>query len=258
MGAVLTLGVDLAAEPAGTAIAAIRWSDDTAAVEAVQVGVDDVALLAAVGSADKAGIDCPIGWPAPFVEFLQAHHSGRFASPDDIAGRAGRRRLAYRLTDLVTHAQTGQLPLSVAADRIGHTAMRCAALLARLAAAGAPVDRCGDGVVVEVYPAASLRGWGLPFKGYKGVANRPVLDDLVTALLRAAPWLSPGAFEAVCRRSDHAFDAVVAALTARAAATGRASRPDAAQAGTARAEGWIALPTCPLEGLRPGTGQSQP
>jgi hypothetical protein len=31
-------------------------------------------------------------------------------------------------------------------------------LLARLAAAGQPVDRSGTGVVVEVYPAAALSG----------------------------------------------------------------------------------------------------
>jgi integrase len=44
-------------------------------------------------------------------------------------------------------------------------------------------------------------------------------------LTAATPWLQLGDFEAVCRRSDHAADAVVAALTARAAATGHTTHP---------------------------------
>jgi hypothetical protein len=57
------------------------------------------------------------------------------------------------LTDEAVRAETGLIPLSVAADRIGHAAMRCAGLLAQLARRGQSVDRCGRGVVVEVYPA---------------------------------------------------------------------------------------------------------
>jgi hypothetical protein len=49
------------------------------------------------------------------------------------------------------------VPLSVATNRIGLAATRCAGLLARLAADGRPVDRAGTGVVVEVYPAAALK-----------------------------------------------------------------------------------------------------
>jgi hypothetical protein len=51
----------------------------------------------------------------------------------------------------------------------------------------------------------------------------------------------------LCRGSDHALDAVVAAITARCAAIGLATRPDGDQLAAARTEGWIALPTAPLE-----------
>ncbi|WP_433185959.1 DUF429 domain-containing protein [Actinoallomurus sp. CA-150999] len=84
--------------------------------------------------------------------------------PSEGRGRDWRRNLALRLTDRVVHDRTGLTPLSVSADRIGHAALRLAALLARLARAGRPVDRSGTGVVVEVYPAASLRLWGLPHR----------------------------------------------------------------------------------------------
>lgn len=84
--------------------------------------------------------------------------------PEEVAGHDWRRQLAFRRTDEPVRAATGLVPLSVAADRIAHPAMRCAGLLARLALEGQPVDRSGSGVVVEVYPAASLKQWGLPHR----------------------------------------------------------------------------------------------
>jgi predicted nuclease with RNAse H fold len=249
---VLTVGVDLAAEPAGTALGRIDWSATGALVRDVFVGADDDAVVEAIGQADKAGIDCPLGWPAAFVEFLSAHHTGHVTSPHDVAGRAWRRRLAYRLTDEAVHQAIGRWPLSVAADRIGHTAMRAAALLARLAHDGRPVDRAGAGVVVEVYPAASLHRWGLPHRGYKGKDNLRQLADLVDRFKTEASWLDLGTHETLCRASDHALDAIIAAVTARAAAHGLATRPGSDQLDAARTEGWIALPTSTLRELRPG------
>jgi predicted nuclease with RNAse H fold len=246
---VLTVGVDLAAEPAGTAIAWIEWTATGAFVRDLTGPATDDAVVAAIRQADKAGIDCPLGWPAEFVAFIQAHQTGELVAPDGIAGRDWRRRLAYRHTDLDVHRKTKLMPLSVSADRIGHTAMRCAALLARLAPSGRPVDRSGTGTVVEVYPAATLKVWNLPHRGYKRPANRAALTKLVDVLLRAAPWLGLGPHEDICRRSDHALDAVIAALAARAAHLGLTVQPDRHQTRYAITEGWIALPTAPLDAL---------
>jgi hypothetical protein len=58
---------------------------------------------------------------------------------------------------------------------------------------------------------------GLPHRGYKGKSNIKCLAQVVDALLAAAPWLKLDPFEDLCRRSDDALDAVIAALTARAA-----------------------------------------
>ncbi|MFG1834105.1 DUF429 domain-containing protein [Micromonospora chersina] len=245
----LTAGIDLAAEDTNTAVAWVRWTATGAVLEELIIGAGDDELLRAASAADKAGIDCPLGWPEPFVEFVIAHYRGELAAPTDLIGRDWRRRLAWRRTDVVTHELTGRLSLSVAADRIAHTAMRCAALLARLAEGGQPVDRSGGGTVVEVYPAASLRQWGLPHRGYKGRQNSGALNGLVDQLTTTAPWLQLGGFEPVCRGSDHAVDAVVAALTARAAAIGQATRPAEADLAAATTEGWIALPTAPLASL---------
>jgi predicted nuclease with RNAse H fold len=248
---VLTVGVDLAADEAKTAVASIHWLAGAARVKNLIVGADDSAVLAAVAAAEKAGVDCPLGWPVPFVEFVAAHQAGQFVAPQDVAGRDWRRQLAFRRTDLAVHDAVDLWPLSVAADRIAHTAMRCAGLLARLANDGQPVDRCGTGVVVEVYPAASLKRWKLPYQRYKGPSNTEPLQRLVDALTAAAPWLVLGEFEAECRRSDHALDAVVAALTGRAAILGQTVGPPERHAMAASTEGWIALPAYPLSALHP-------
>jgi predicted nuclease with RNAse H fold len=245
----LTIGVDLAAQATGTAVAWLDWSATGAVVRDVVHPAEDAAVVAAIGQASKAGIDCPLGWPDEFVSFVHAHRTGTVAVPDGVVGRDWRRGLAYRVTDLVVRDQTGLLPLSVAADRIGHTAMRCAAILAHLANHGYSVDRRGTGVVVEVYPAASLKQWHLPHRGYKRPHNVAELGKLVDALQQQTPWLHLGAYESACRRSDHALDAVIAALTARAAHRGLTTQPDKHQTMSAATEGWIAIPTCPIHEL---------
>ncbi|WP_433130169.1 DUF429 domain-containing protein [Micromonospora sp. CA-240977] len=244
----LTLGVDLAAADMRTAMATIEWLPDRAMVRDLVLGASDACIVKASQHADKTGLDCPLGWPQPFVALMTAHQSGHVTVAEGM-GAQWRRRMAYRLTDEVVREKTGIVPLSVAADRIAHTALRCAGLLAMLAADGQDVDRRGGGKIVEVYPAAALNCWGLTHRGYKGRGQQAQHGDLVTALCVAAPWLELGAFEAPCRRSHDAFDSVIAALSGRAAAIGKATRPNAEQRAAARTEGWIALPTCPPSGL---------
>ena len=51
----LTVGVDLAAEPANTAVARIGWTDSSAEVQAVGVGAADPVLMVEITASDKAG-----------------------------------------------------------------------------------------------------------------------------------------------------------------------------------------------------------
>jgi predicted nuclease with RNAse H fold len=243
---VRTLGVDLAAEPTKTATAVVAWQGGSAEVREVAVGQTDADILARTRSVDKAGIDCPLGWPEAFVEFVTAHREGRPVPSHDLAGR---RSLAYRISDLDVMATIGLRPLSVATDRIGMAAIRAAGLLARLAESGEPVDRTGGGVLVGTYPAAALTCWGLTRTGYKRAANRDARERLVRSLTAALPELRLGAAAELCCADDDALDAVLCALVARAAALGLIRRPDAAQARSAAIEGWIAVPTCGLREL---------
>ncbi|WP_433213357.1 DUF429 domain-containing protein [Dactylosporangium sp. CS-047395] len=243
----LTVGVDLAAGDERTALAVLHWESGRAFVQSLQLGADDRTIVAAITSSDKAGIDCALGWPEPFTQMVLAHRYGHVRSlPEPGLGSAWRRAMVYRTTDEVIRASIpGLIPLSVSADRLAHAAMRCAALLSMLATAGVDVDRAGGGRILEAYPSASLHRWGLTHRGYKGKHEVPV-DALVAA---TAPWLDLGAFEPLMHTSHDAFDAVIAALTARAAALELVTRPSSTQLAVARVEGWIGVPTAPLSAL---------
>jgi predicted nuclease with RNAse H fold len=247
---VITLGVDLAAEPKKTGLARIAWRRGSAHITDVRRHVTDDDLVEAIVRADKAGIDCPLGWPVKFIHFITSHYSGHVALRSGVAGSEWRRGLSYRVTDLRVK-QLGLQPLSVSTDRIGVTTMRCAGLMSQLAAKGQPVDRTGAGRVVEVYPAASLVRWGFNYRGYKLRKGIEALDAMVEALQVALPWLDFGGFDDECRTSDDAFDAVVSALTARAAAIGKVEAIPNASLDVAAVEGWIALPTDDIGALQP-------
>ncbi len=242
-------GVDLAAEAAGTAVAVLRVEPGGAVLESLRLGADDDALLAATRDASLIGIDCALGWPVDFVDFVARQASGARLTSDDTGDLAWRRRLAYRETDRVVTERTGARPLSVATDRLGMTALRCAVLLDRLAGDGRVVDRSGEhpSAVVEVYPAMALRVWGLARPRYK------LAPDARTALIadlgRAASWLELGDHRALMTTSADALDAVLAALVALAHERGASIPPAADQRDRARVEGWIAIPTVGLAEL---------
>ena len=134
-------------------------------------------------------------------------------------------------------------------DRIAHVALRCAVLLAKFEAAAGPVDRSGSGPIAEVYPAASLRSWGLDHRGYKQKTATGALAGLVDRLLDEAPWLDCTTHEQDMRQSHDIFDAVIAAMTARAAALCQTIPPAADDLAAAAAEGWIVIPDKPISAL---------
>ena len=243
----ITVGIDLGAQPERTAIARIKWTADRAVIENVVSRGDDEIILQMVKQADKTGIDCPFGWPGAFVEFVAFHHAGQLSIPAD--GHGSRRNLTMRRTDFFVHEQLRLTPLSVSADRIAHVALRCAVLLGKLEAAAGPVDRSGSGLIAEVYPAASLRSWGLEHRGYKQKTSTGALAALIDQLLDEAPWLDCTAHEQAMRRSHDIFDAVIAAMTARAAALGQTIPPTEGDLSAAKAEGWIVIPDKPISAL---------
>ncbi|MGW9630224.1 DUF429 domain-containing protein [Agromyces sp. NPDC055520] len=242
-----TAGVDLAADTKKTAVAVIRWEPGRATVEQVELGASDRLIVDVAAEVDMMGIDCAFGWPDDFVEFVSRHAQGARVDLSRDDGIDWRRRLAYRETDREVLRRTGRSPLSVATDRLGLTAMHCAALLDALADRIGPIRRGGSGRVVEVYPAAALRLWELSRPRYKVDAD--VRAGLIASLGECAPWLDLESVRAQMIRSDDAFDAVFAALIARAHALGGTYPVPAAVREQADREGWIVLPSGGVEEL---------
>jgi predicted nuclease with RNAse H fold len=237
----LVAGIDLAAEPKGTALALIEWNNDQAKLQELFLGVDDSQIVEATKGANKIGIDCAFGWPVEFFEFLSQHMNPN-QNPKAIDGAMEwRRTLSYRETDREVRKITGRWPLSVSTDRLGLTAMRNAGLLARFQEAGVNVDRSGEGTACEVYPGATLRLWGFDTAGYRTEDNKRA--KLLERLKTAAPWLDLSSFEDQMLASTDCFDAVIAALAARAVALGAYNKPSKDQLAKAKVEGWICLPS---------------
>jgi hypothetical protein len=216
----------------------IDWSGGGARVTNLRGSdVADGAILEVMGDADKVGIDVPFGWPIEFATAVWRHSTN--GSWPDAYDHADNRALRFRRTDLWVREILGLTPLSVSSDRIALPTMRAAAFLSRWPGRG-PLD--GSGLMVEAYPAAALTRWNFLARGYKRKENAATRRQLVGEVLAAA-WLEVDDSQAaLCGVSDDAFDALIAALVARAAAVGLVEPIPRADREAARREGWIAIP----------------
>jgi predicted nuclease with RNAse H fold len=248
-----TLGIDLAAQPKNTAFSLIEWGKQMS-VNPPVTGADDDQLLEAMKEADWIAIDAPFGWPAGFVETIVAYsEKGKWPADWEAAS------LRLRETDRIVAERTAEAgakanPLSVSADKIAVCAMRAAGLLTRHTKnlPGGTLDRVG-GVrgrkpakkkVIEAYPRAAVAMWGLPVGTYRGGNGSKQRGQVLTAIKKASGGkidLSR-ATRAKYVANEHALDALICSLVARAGALGLTGLPSRAQATLARKEGWIHLP----------------
>ena len=97
-----------------------------------------------------------------------------------------------------------------------------------------------------------MRCWHLSMHGYKRPNATDVRGALATELLDGAGVTASNRQRRDLAATDHALDAFVAALVARAFAIGRVLPPPAELADIARVEGWLYLPSGSLADLRTG------
>jgi predicted nuclease with RNAse H fold len=245
------MGVDLAAATRKTAAAVIEWTNGGARLVHPSLDVTDQEIVELFGTTEITGIDCPVGWPDAFLPFLAGHLNFEAHPVLEHDGIEGRRLLAYRDTDRFVTRETGLIPLSVSADRLAHPAMRCAVIQAKIARDYGPQARDGSGRLAEVYPAASLKLWGIQARGYKGrgIPEAERLGAILDSLTAAAPWLDLAGQRESLAASDDMFDAVIASLTARAVRLGQTFAPPEDHAAAALSEGWIHVPSGQLAAL---------
>lgn len=211
-----TLGIDLASQSTNTVACLIDWRKGNPEVITIRTRQSDASILDQISEfdlefgQDAVGIDAPFGWPLPFIQFVGRAPDGTRTSP---WAAEFSRALTYRLTDIrvkeALSIKPGRplTPLSVAADKIAYTALRCSGLLDDLGV----VDRSGVDGVFEVYPAASLKAWGLPYSEYKG--STPEVKRRLAAMMatvsKRCHWLewADGEDQRLCSENDHAFDA---------------------------------------------------
>lgn len=237
----ITLGIDMSSQAPNTAACKIEWfQDGTCKVHPAFLSCDDTCLDELIKEVNAVGIDAPFGWPEPFRKAVSDGIS--------IPWMDCRDKVILRTTDWETIRILKHLPdlknrprpLSVSSDRIALPAMRTMALLQRQ-----PVrvtDKAGDGKFYEVYPAATLAVWGVRLNGYKAGGKAKTEAALrrrreMVCQLRA--WI-PEIPEDYAQ-TDHGLDALVASLSARAAAFQWTFLPGK-DAELAKTEGWIHIP----------------
>ena len=222
---VRTLGIDLATRSGVTGVCEIDWTGP------VRVGVVDVGaptddeLVAHMRRVLDAGgwvaIDAPFGFPRVFTDAVLAWSTdgqvdaAAQPAPSWLDPGAPWDPINRRLSDGYVHMRLAAVrgagdssvtwPLSAVVERITPTVIRCAELLSRTTGI---VDRVGfDTHVVEAYPAAALRLWGIPITGYKNPNNIAARRQLLDSLHEQAPWLEFGERDAELVATDDAIDA---------------------------------------------------
>jgi predicted nuclease with RNAse H fold len=237
MSSLRILGIDLSSQPKNTAAWMLHLEDGRITSSTVFESADDNQLDELIETARVIGIDVPFGWPDRFRTLMQ----GLPDWPNEKWSDDLRDTLRLRLTDRVVRKVLPPIqPLSVSADRIALPAMRAMGLLARWGVG----DRSGLPTVegrrfVEVYPAATLKSWGLPFSGYKTLEAGAGRGAILKGLQARYPDL--GDLQKA-QDSDHALDALVAALTTVLVHQGKTIAPNSEQLPEAKTEGWIHIP----------------
>jgi len=236
-----TLGIDLATDPRRTAACLIDWSSGLGSdpvVVSMEVGVTDDRAVQLASRAEFVGIDAPFGWPRTWAAAVAKHQPGAAFEAEGTPAV-----LTRRATDVWITQETGIFPLSVAANLIGATAIRCARLVHAI---GQPIDLglpAKAPLTSEVYPTAALVRWGFKHQLYKGKAFSPARKDLIRSIVDGGlPILLADEDHRLLEASDDALDSLLASLVARAIALGLTDDAPAGLRSAAAAEGWIRVP----------------
>ena len=238
--AIRIIGIDCAVEARNTGLACGWYEGGKARIDQATTGAGRAALVdtlldwASAASSTLIAIDAPLGWPAGLGQVLYTHEAGK---PMPVEAN----RLFRRETDRFVRRMTGKQSLDVGADRIARTAHAALALLEALREkSGLPVPPAWEAELppglsaIEVYPAATLRAYGLSAAGYKSAGGRAARHNLLGGLGEKIDL--PGEVWRM-EESDDALDAALCVLAGADFLRGEVYPPEDEE--LAKKEGWI-------------------
>lgn len=239
-----TCGVDLSTKPKSTGIVTIQWdATGPGLITEARVGANRDELVDRIARSTDTGtvwaVDVPFGWPDGYAEFLSSHREGP-ATLDPGEGPPERPwdLISHRETDRVARGKVGA-GFNVSFDKLGATAAAWSVVEHGLRLRGIKLDRSGlTGPVVETWPSAAWRAWGLQSTPAAKASWQANLKRLL-----AEGVLQAGDHEQELAANEHIRDALACALVARARALGLTTGPEPSSIERARREGWIHIPT---------------
>ncbi|VUT28267.1 MAG: hypothetical protein SYNGOMJ08_00836 [Candidatus Syntrophoarchaeum sp. GoM_oil] len=190
-------------------------------------------------------IDAPLGWPLKLGEVLTEHYAGMVIEKDAD-------KIFRRCTDEEVRKETKKQSLDVGADKIARTAHGALELLEKLRSeyklelplAWEPDDfkqRTEKKIlssVIEVYPAATLKQYGLSYEKYKDKKNTDERKKILKGLKTRIGTSNIEEEKAI--GDDNILDATVCVLAGLDFIEGKCFEPpDREKAEKAKKEGWI-------------------
>lgn len=237
------IGLDCAVEPKKCGLAIGSNIGNRLTVREVKVGlseshiIDLICKIIRENGQTLMAIDSPLGWPQALGNSLIDHKAGMTIESND-------NFLFRRETDRFIREKIEIQSLDVGADKIARTALATLKRLNQIRSKSnheIPLSWNPDVIkipsCIEVYPAATLKAWEIPPRGYRG--NEPRHYDArinIIKKLKAFIELAPATIKAM-ENCDHAIDAVICLLAAHDFVCRRSLPPK--DPNIAHKEGWI-------------------
>jgi predicted RNase H-like nuclease len=235
------VGIDCASRSENTGIAIGDYKDGKIWLSKVIMGnkKESIAnLLTPLLDISKQVVfafDAPLGWSEPMGRLLAKHQAGEPIEEQQD-------RFFRRLTDSFVHQVIGKLPLEVGADRIARTAHSALKIISDLRMKGFALtmlwkpDTTQLHGLLEVYPSATLKGYGMVSSAYKGDTQEEkkkrqnIIKDMQSHIPNILDFIN------LDSKSDM-LDAVICLLCAKDFLEGKVYLPINME--IAKKEGWI-------------------
>lgn len=182
------IGVDCATQKKKTGLSLATYEEGQCCLQEARTGEGEKSVAEIIsdwlleGETFLLALDAPLGWPVHLGEELHSHQAGEsiYVEPN---------KLFRRMTDKYVKGKIGKVPLDVGADRIARTAHTALSLVGELRELngmelGVAWDpfKVDKGAIIEVYPAATMKTYGIINSGYKDAGKESLRESMLQDL----------------------------------------------------------------------------